>query len=138
MNYKVKLIDNASKILSEMYEIPITELITVGKRTKVIMGARRMFMFYLNRHLGIKHAHMKKYIKGINHATSIHHCNKMEFLLSMSDKKAYSMCSEEYNEFKLRMKEFDSGNSVIIAMKEQMIELQAQINTYYKNHDKRI
>ena len=77
MNYKVKLIDNASKILSEMYEIPITELITVGKRTKVIMGARRMFMFYLNRHLGIKHAHMKKYIKGINHATSIHHCNKM-------------------------------------------------------------
>ena len=138
MNYKVKLIDNASKILSEMYEIPITELITVGKRTKVIMGARRMFMFYLNRHLGIKYAHMKKYIKGINHATSIHHCNKMEFLLSMSDKKAYSMCSEEYNEFKLRMKEFDSGNSVIIAMKEQMIELQAQINTYYKNHDKRI
>ena len=138
MNYKVKLIDNASKILSEMYEIPITELITVGKRTKVIMGARRMFMFYLNRHLGIKHAHMKKYIKGINHATSIHHCNKMEFILSMSDKKAYSMCSEEYNEFKLRMKEFDSGNSVIIAMKEQMIELQAQINTYYKNHDKRI
>lgn len=138
MNYKVKLIDNASKILSEMYEIPITELTTVGKRTKIIMGARRMFMFYLNRHLGIKHAHMKKYIKGINHATSIHHCNKMEFLLSMSDKKAYSMCSEEYNEFKLRMKEFDSGNSVIIAMKEQMIELQAQINTYYKNHDKRI
>ena len=138
MSYKVKLIDTAAKILSEMYEIPITELTTVGKRTKIIMGARRMFMFYLNRHLGIKYAHMKKYIKGVNHATCIHHCNKMEFLLSMAEKKAYRIYSEEYKEFKLRMKEFDSGNAVILAMKEQMIELQAQINTYYKNNDKRI
>ena len=138
MKYTDKLVKSAAKILSKMYDIPLTELTTVGKRTKVIMGARRMFMFYLNRHLGIKYVHMKKYITGINHATCIHHCNKMEFLLSMADKKAYSIYYEEYKEFTLRMKEFDSGNSVILAMKEQMIELQAQINTYYKNNDKRI
>ena len=129
---KDKIIETATRILAEMYDIPEIQLRTVGKRTKIIMGARRMFIFYLNRHLRIKHHHMKKYIEGINHATSIHHCNKMEFLLSMVDKKDYSIYYEEYKEFTLRMREVDNFDSVMLAKNEKMIQLQAEINTYLK------
>jgi len=136
--YIDKLIDTSSRVLAEIYNIPEQEIRTVGKRTKEIMEARRMFMFYLNRHLEIKHAHMKKYIKGINHATSIHHCNKMEFLISMKEKESYKIYDKQYSEFKKRMKEHDTLNRVMIEKKEQMIQLQAELNTYFKEHVERI
>ena len=75
---------------------------------------------------------MKKYIEGINHATSIHHCNKMEFLLSMVDKKDYSIYYEEYKEFTLRMREVDNFDALMLLKNEQLIQLQAEINTYLK------
>ena len=127
MNYKERMIDTAATILAEMYDIPERELRTVGKRNRIIIDARRTFIFYLNKYIRIKHNHMKNYVKGINHATSIHHCNKMEFFLVQEPNVA-----QEYKEFLLRMREFDVFNEVIKDKQQRVIELQAEINTYLK------
>tara|TARA_R100001244_G_scaffold116602_1_gene86710 strand:- start:3473 stop:3871 length:399 start_codon:yes stop_codon:yes gene_type:complete len=127
MNYKERMIDTATTILAEMYDIPETQLRTIGSRKRHIMEARRMFIFYLNKYIRIKHIHMKQYVKGLCHATSIHHCNKMEFFLVQEPNVA-----EEYKEFLLRMREFDVFNEVIKDKQQRVIELQAEINTYLK------
>ena len=127
MNYKERMIDTATTIIAEMYNAPENQLRKVGSRKRHIMEARRLLIFYLNKFIGVKHLHMKQYIDGLCHATSIHHCKKMEFFLVTERGVA-----EEYNEFLLRMREFDIFNEVIKDKQQRVIELQAEINTYFK------
>ena len=127
MTYKERMVKAAIKILSEMYSVPPEQLSFLGLRTKDIMEARRLLMFYMHRFMGIKHVEMKKYIKGMHHATSIHHCNKMEWFL-IYDKRI----GEEYKEFLLRMGEHDVLNQVIQHKIEKVVALQSEINDYLK------
>ena len=53
-------------------------LLSLHKRNKNIVNARRFFIYYLWKYLGVSHLKMKNYIHGVNHATSIYHCRKLE------------------------------------------------------------
>ena len=64
--------------LSIMYNLNPNEIIQMNGRQKDLVEARRMYIYYLNKQKGIPHNHMKKYIDGMHHATSIYHCKKLE------------------------------------------------------------
>ena len=127
MTYKERMVKAAIKILAEMYDVPQKELKVGGSRIQNIMEARRLLMFYLNRFMGVKHVEMKKYIKDVHHANSIHHCNKMEWFLIYDER-----VKEEYKEFLLRMGEHDVLNQVIQHKIERVVTLQSEINDYLK------
>ena len=46
------------------------------------VAARKMYNYYLWKYLGIKHNHMKNYIKGMHHSTSIYLKTNFEFEVS--------------------------------------------------------
>tara|TARA_R100001443_G_C3346626_1_gene175769 strand:- start:575 stop:982 length:408 start_codon:yes stop_codon:yes gene_type:complete len=135
MSYKQRMIDMAISIAADIYKVPEEELRKMGVRNKSIMEARRIVIFYLNRFVGVRHNSMKNYIKKMHHATSIHHCNKMEFFLLYDPPT-----KETYDYFQSRMKEFDLRNEIIKDKQMQVVQLQAEINDYLKtqNNDKRI
>ena len=60
--------------LSLMFDIDIKDITEMRSRKGDIMDARRFLIYYLHNNKKVKHYHMKKYIKGIHHATSIYHC----------------------------------------------------------------
>lgn len=68
-----------------MYGLDPKEITQMKGRKAELVEARRMFIYYLNKQKGIKHYHMKKYIDGIHHATSIYHCKTFENQLPIYD-----------------------------------------------------
>ena len=128
MTYKDRMVDNATEIISEIYDAPKEQLRNVWSRKRHIMEARRMLIFYLNKFLDIKHLHMKRYIKGLCHATSIHHCRKMEFFI-LYDKTTI----KAYEQFQERMNLIDIRNELIKVKQETIVRLQAEVNDYFKN-----
>ena len=135
MSYKQRMIDMAISVAADIYNVPEEELRKMGVRNKSIMEARRIVIFYLNRFVGVRHNSMKHYIKGMHHATSIHHCNKMEWFLLYDPPT-----KETYDYFQSKMKEFDIRNEIIKDKQMKVVQLQAEINDYLKtqNNDKRI
>tara|TARA_R110001599_G_scaffold34526_1_gene110636 strand:- start:798 stop:1199 length:402 start_codon:yes stop_codon:yes gene_type:complete len=131
MNYKDRMVDTAITILAKMYNVPEEQLRKVGSRKRQIMEARRLLIFYLNRFIGIKHLHMKQYIKGLCHATSIHHCNKMEwFILYDIESRA------AYDDFQEKMQLFDIRSEIIKDKQQRVVRLQAEIKDYIKKTEK--
>tara|TARA_R110001583_G_scaffold80387_2_gene215962 strand:+ start:1382 stop:1783 length:402 start_codon:yes stop_codon:yes gene_type:complete len=131
MNYKDRMVDTAITILAKMYNVPEEQLRKVGSRKRQIMEARRLLIFYLNRFIGIKHLHMKQYIKGLCHATSIHHCNKMEwFILYDIESRA------AYDDFQEKMQLFDIRSEIIKDKQQRVVRLQAEIKDYIKQTEK--
>ena len=130
MSYRNRMIDTAKTIIAELYNVPEDQLSKVGLRTRNIMEGRRLLIFYLNRFVGIKHLHMKKHINGLCHATSIHHCNKMEWFIEHE-----LSVKHKYNELLSKMKQFDVRNEIIKDKLESVIKLQAEINNYLKKQD---
>ena len=119
------MVDTATTVIAEIYKAPKNQLRKVDSRKAHIIYARRMLIFYLNRFMRIKHVHMKHYIKGICHATSIHHCNKMEWFI-----ENYKDVKEKYEMFIEKIEIFDLKNELIKDKKRQLIELQIQLNNY--------
>ena len=130
MTYKDRMIDKAAEIISDIYDAPINQITRVKSRKRNIMEARRMLIFYINRFLEIKHLHMKTYIKGLCHATSIHHCNKMEFFI-LYDKTTI----KSYEQFQERMNLIDIRHEIIKDKQEKVLRLQAEINEYFKHKE---
>ena len=120
-----RMVDTATTFIAEIYQAPENQIRKVDSRKSHIIYARRMLIFFLNRFLSIKHVHMKNYIEGICHATSIHHCNKMEwFIENFKDVK------EKYEMFIEKMEIFDIKGESMKDKKRQLIELQIELNNY--------
>ena len=69
---------DARCVLAKMFTIDERDIVFMDSRLKNKMKARRFYIYYLWRYKKIKHYQMKRYIKGIHHASSIHHCRLME------------------------------------------------------------
>ena len=72
-------------ILAKMFNVEERDVVFMDSRLKNKVKARRFNNYYLWRYKKVKHHHMKNYIKGIHHASSIHHCKVMENDLYLSN-----------------------------------------------------
>ena len=84
----VTLIDISRALveLSLMFDVDIKDITQMKCRKSNIMDARRFLIYYLHNNKGVKHFHMKQYIKGIHHATSIYHCKLIVNLFDTEEK----------------------------------------------------
>ena len=121
--------------LMTMFEVLEKDIVEMNSRKQANVYARMFYNYYLWKIQKVPHNHIKSYIKGMHHATSIHHCNKMEWFLLYDPPT-----KETYEYFQSRMKEFDIRNEIIKDKQMQVVQLQAEINDYLKtqNNDKRI
>jgi chromosomal replication initiation ATPase DnaA len=68
------------------FRVQPNDFLMMGSRKQNIIDARRFLIYYLYYHEGIKHNHMCEFIEGIDHSTSIYHCNKIQELFSIERK----------------------------------------------------
>jgi len=73
--------DLAVSILSEMFNAKEHLILDMKSRKHNIIQAKRFLIYYLNKALNVKHNHMNKYIKNIDHSTSVYHVKKFSELL---------------------------------------------------------
>ena len=102
MNTRDKIITHALKISCEIYNANKKFVTSNNNRYSSTIKAKRMFLYYLYEYMEIKHTGMKKYIKDINHASSIHHVNKFKF-----EKDQYEDLKKEFDKFMIEMKRFN-------------------------------
>ena len=102
MNTRDKIITHALKISCEIYNADHKFVTSNNNRYSSTIKAKRMFIYYLYEFMEIKHNGMKKYIKGLNHASSIHHVNKFKF-----EKDQYEDLKKEFDKFMIEMKRFN-------------------------------
>ena len=102
MNTRDKIITHALKISCEIYNANKIFVTSNNNRYSSTIKAKRMFLYYLYEYMEIKHTGMKKYIKDINHASSIHHVNKFKF-----EKDQYEDLKKEFDKFMIEMKRFN-------------------------------
>ena len=76
--YTQEKIEISKFVISKMWNCNESQFTLMKKRHKNIVTARRFFIYYLWKHCKVSHTKMKFYIAGMNHATSIHHCRKIE------------------------------------------------------------
>jgi len=125
-----KSIQMAKSVLADMFKIDIIHFDKHVTRTTNVIEARRFLIYYLIQECGIKHLHMKQYIPSLtNHATSIHHYNKMKELMEIE-----WSTKESYENFKDRMEK--DGHTLLMndytkAVREMAI-VQERMNTLKK------
>ena len=71
-------VEVAKYVISKMWDCNESQFTLMKKRKTNIVFARRFFIYYLWKHCNVTHNRMKWYIYGMNHATSIYHCRKLE------------------------------------------------------------
>jgi hypothetical protein len=84
----------AREVLVRIYEIDELDIVFMNSRDGKKVSARKLYNYYLWKHLKVKHNQMKKYIQGMHHATSIYQKNKLEFELQY-----YTEIQDEWNTF---------------------------------------
>tara|TARA_Y100000004_G_C8820056_1_gene371510 strand:+ start:183 stop:575 length:393 start_codon:yes stop_codon:yes gene_type:complete len=82
---EINVINSISNQIATIYKIDVDEITKMGSRKHDIIEARRMFIYYLFKEKNIRHYKMYKYVKGIDHSTSIYHCRKIEELFSIDN-----------------------------------------------------
>jgi hypothetical protein len=102
MNVRDKIINHALDISCKIYNADKNYVISNNNRFSPTIKAKRMFIYYLYEFMEIKHNGMKKYIKNINHASSIHHVNKFKF-----EKDNYKDVNKSFNTFIAEMRRFN-------------------------------
>ena len=131
MTYHFKLsvekFELALDALEEMYRVPKKQIVTMSCRQRNIVEARRLLIYYLYNVVGVKHNHMHRYIEGINHATSIHHCKKLKELIDI-----YKSEQRNYNEFRERAGDFNDKMMRLKIMDEQIATMQSEIREIIK------
>ena len=80
--------------LSLMFDVDIKDITAMRSRKQNVMDAKRFLIYYLWKNKGVKHYHMKQYINGIHHASSMYHCKLIEDLFD-----AHEQYRRKYFEF---------------------------------------
>lgn len=65
------------------FKVQPNDFLMMGSRKQEVVDARRFLIYYLYNNEGIKHNHMCEFVEGIDHSTSIYHCNKIQELFSI-------------------------------------------------------
>jgi hypothetical protein len=74
----------AKSILSDMFDVSTIHFSEKISRKFKYNEARRFLVYYLVKECGVKYANVSLYIPALtNHATAIHHCRKMDDMLSI-------------------------------------------------------
>jgi len=123
MNTRDKIITHALKISCEIYNANQKFVTSNNNRYSSTIKAKRMFLYYLYEYMEIKHTGMKKYIKDINHASSIHHVNKFKF-----EKDQYEDLKKEFDKFMIEMKRFNVYGGGFYEKRMQIKKLLKELN----------
>jgi len=111
-----KSIQMAKSVLANMFGIDISHFDKHTTRSANVIEARRFLIYYLIHECGIRHLHMNIYIPALtNHATSIHHYNKMKSLMEVE-----KSTKETYQNFKNKMEK--DGHSLLMKDYTQAIQ----------------
>tara|TARA_R110002020_G_scaffold346394_1_gene560271 strand:+ start:3513 stop:3905 length:393 start_codon:yes stop_codon:yes gene_type:complete len=97
-------------VLCEMFGVEEIDIVMMKSRKQNNVEARRLYVYYLWMFKKVKHAHMKRYVKGLHHSTSIYQCTVFENDMKVSPlyKKRlitllYYADREEWSSLKERM-----------------------------------
>ena len=123
MNTRDKIITHALNISCEIYNANKNNIISNNNRSSSTIKAKRMFIYYLYEYMEIKHTGMKKYIKDINHASSIHHVNKFHFEL-----QTYEDVKKYFNTFLTEMKKFNVYGGGFYEKRKEIKKLLNELN----------
>ena len=108
MIYHSKNVDNikdlAVTILSEMFNAKKNQILDMKSRKRNIIQAKRFLIYYLHKALNVKHNHMNKYIKNIDHSTSVYHVKKFSDLLEFD--------KETIRDYKIFINHLENNTSV--------------------------
>ena len=108
MIYHSKNVDNikdlAVSILSEMFNGKKDQILDMKSRKRNIIQAKRFLIYYLHKALNVKHHHMNKYIKNIDHSTSVYHVKKISDLLEFD--------KETIRDYKIFINHLENNTSV--------------------------
>jgi len=122
-----KIVKEAARISSNLWNADLKRVLGNDCRKDNTVKAKRMLIYYLYNFVEISHNQMKLYIKNLNHATSIYHCNKfnddlleseiitMKFGHFMGEMRAFSIYGEEFEQKK---KELEILKREIINLKK--------------------
>lgn len=118
-----KIISHALNISCKIYNADKNYVISNNNRFSPTIKAKRMFIYYLYEFMEIKHNGMKKYIKDINHASSIHHVNKFKF-----EKDNYNDVKKCFNEFMTEMRRFNVYGGGFYEKRKEIKKLLEELN----------
>ena len=118
-----KIINYALKVSCELYNANQKFVTSNNNRYSSTIKAKRMFLYYLYEYMEIKHNGMKKYIKDINHASSIHHVKKFEFEL-----ETYQDVKKQFDRFMIEMKRFNIYGGGFYEKRMELKRLLNEIN----------
>ena len=118
-----KIINYALKVSCELYNANQKFVTSNNNRYSSTIKAKRMFLYYLYNFMEIKHNGMKKYIKDINHASSIHHVKKFEFEL-----KTYQDVKKQFDRFMIEMRRFNIYGGGFYEKRMELKRLLNEIN----------
>jgi len=74
--------------LMTMFEVIEEDIVQMKSRKQKKVHARMFYNYYLWKTFNIPHVHIKDYIEGMHHATSIYLKNKLEFEMNKYDSVA--------------------------------------------------
>ncbi len=123
MTIKDKIINHALNISCEIFRANRDYVLNNNNRSSETIKAKRMFIYYLYEYMEIKHTGMKKYIKDINHASSIHHVNKFKF-----EKDQYEDLKKEFDKFMIEMKRFNVYGGGFYEKRKEIKKLLEELN----------
>ena len=126
--FKYDRIEKAKKVLLELFDVDIYFLENNTNRKREVIEARRFLIYYLNRQLKIPYQHLKKYIKGLHHATAIYQCRKLEDLL-----KTEKPLRNTYNKFLVLANDFDVLETLLTIKRQQANYLNREIYALNNN-----
>lgn len=114
--------------LEYLFNCKKKDIINLKSREKNFVAARRYLIHYLYNSCNIPHSHMNKFINGIHHATSIHHCRKLQDLLDI-----YPSERKIYNEFKMVAGDFEDTKVQLEIMINEIDDIKNDINKLLNN-----
>ena len=112
-----QVIKESLRLCSNMWDVKQSKVKGNNCREANVIMAKRMWIYYLYNFVEIGHAHMKKHIKGLNHATSIYHVRqfnkqldmdygiKLKFQRFMEEMKSFSLYGEEFEQKKQELEQ---------------------------------
>jgi chromosomal replication initiation ATPase DnaA len=89
-----KKLKQARFALMTMFEVLEKDILYMNSRKQPIVHARMFYNYYLWKKFKVPHNHIKNYIEGMHHATSIYLKNKLE-----TEMKQYDSVAMEWQTF---------------------------------------
>ena len=132
MNTRDKIITHALKISCNIYKANKNYIINNNNRQSATIKAKRMFIYYLYKYIEVKHTGMKRYVKDLNHASSIHHVNKFSFEL-----ETYKDVKKDFDYFLVQMKRFNVYGDGFYEKRKEIKKLLKELKDIKNEHIKK-